>query len=312
MKYIALAGLILGLSAVVLGQDESETLPLRISQLESENQKLRNANFVLTKLYQEKDPVISDVLIGDGRTAKLLVAKSGWGDGLPRDIAAVCASTAETVFQAIKPDLGQEPTILIIPGDKVPMVVGHRGPAGEFVVLLTARDKHWSQFAYQFSHELGHVLCGDLSADKPQHWFEEAFCESLSIWTLEKMGITWQTKPPYVNWRDYAQSLSSYAKNLRHRVEPVDEIAVWYQKNRDALSRNAYDRDCNLILARHLATMAQEEDQFYQSFYFLRRGVAPSPSTMESVLGAWLECCPQELRSGPMAVGQVLGIKPHE
>jgi hypothetical protein len=176
--------------------------------------------------------------------------------------------------------------------------------------LLTARNKHWSQFAYQFSHELGHVLCGDLSPDQPQQWFEEAFCESLSIWALEEMGTTWQTQPPYVNWKDYAPHLSSYAKDVRQRVQTSDEISVWFQKNRDALSRNAYDRDSNLILAKHLATVAQKDSKFYQSFYYLRRRADPAVPSMEGVLGNWLESCPAELRSGPVAIGQLLGIKP--
>lgn len=300
----------IGVAGTLMGQNESASFQNRISQLESENQKLRNANFVLSKLYQTKDPIAVEVPIEAGRKAKLWVAKDGWGDALARDVAAVCSSTAETIFEVIQPESTQEPTILIVPGDQVPMVIAHRGPNGEYVVLLTARNKHWSQFAYQFSHELGHVLCGDLSPDQPQQWFEEAFCESLSIWALEEMGTTWQTQPPYVNWKDYAPHLSSYAKDVRQRVQTSDEISVWFQKNRDALSRNAYDRDSNLILAKHLATVAQKDSKFYQSFYYLRRRADPAVPSMEGVLGNWLESCPAELRSGPVAIGQLLGIKP--
>jgi hypothetical protein len=310
VKDYILALIMIGVAGTLMGQNESASFQNRISQLESENQKLRNANFVLSKLYQTKDPIAVEVPIEAGRKAKLWVAKDGWGDALARDVAAVCSSTAETIFEVIQPESTQEPTILIVPGDQVPMVIAHRGPNGEYVVLLTARNKHWSQFAYQFSHELGHVLCGDLSPDQPQQWFEEAFCESLSIWALEEMGTTWQTQPPYVNWKDYAPHLSSYAKDVRQRVQTSDEISVWFQKNRDALSRNAYDRDSNLILAKHLATVAQKDSKFDQSFYYLRRRADPAVPSMEGVLGNWLESCPAELRSGPVAIGQLLGIKP--
>ncbi len=310
MKDYILALIMIGVAGTLMGQNESASFQNRISQLESENQKLRNANFVLSKLYQTKDPIAVEVPIEAGRKAKLWVAKDGWGDALARDVAAVCSSTAETIFEVIQPESTQEPTILIVPGDQVPMVIAHRGPNGEYVVLLTARNKHWSQFAYQFSHELGHVLCGDLSPDQPQQWFEEAFCESLSIWALEEMGTTWQTQPPYVNWKDYAPHLSSYAKDVRQRVQTSDEISVWFQKNRDALSRNAYDRDSNLILAKHLATVAQKDSKFYQSFYYLRRRADPAVPSMEGVLGHWLESCSAELRSGPVDIGPLLGIKP--
>jgi hypothetical protein len=254
----------------------------------------------------------AEATIDGDRKAKIVVANAGWGEGRPQDVAAVCVSAAETVFRAIKPDSGSEPTMLVIPDDAGPMVVSQRGPNGEYFVLLSARDRHWSQVAYQFSHELGHVLCGDLSLDMPQHWFEESFCESLSLWAMDSMGESWQTNPPYENWKEYAASLSSYIADVRKRVPDSDAVGKWYEQHREVLSREPYDRDKNLVIAKKLATYAHDNPAFYQSFYYLRRGNDRQTNSMEWLLANWIENCPEQLRFGPEMVAELLDIKPRK
>ena len=102
------------------------------------------------------------------------------------------------------------------------------GPNGEHVILLSARDRHWAQYAYQFSHEMGHVLCGSRDGSVAQAWFEEAFCTALSIWVLERMSVSWRTNPPYSNWADYATALAEYARDIRRRAHEPPALPAWY------------------------------------------------------------------------------------
>jgi len=297
---------------LLAAQDDTASLRNRITELEKDNQRLRNLVTVLSCLNKAQNGISTEAKIADGRKAKIIVGKDDWGAALPQDVAALCVSTAETVFQVITPEAGQEPTILVFHHDRAPMVVSHRGPNGEFLVLLNARDRHWAQMAYQFSHELGHVLCGNLSLDSPQHWFEEAFCESLSLWTVEKMGVSWQTTPPYENWKGYAVHLTDYIAKVRNRVTEPSALEEWYQHHRHLLSQEAYDRDKNLVLAKRLAVAAQAEANFYQSFYYLRKGSDPPNDSMECLLATWIENCPEHLRSGPMKVCEILNVTPQK
>lgn len=299
-------------SIPLFAQDEVSQLRNRVAQLESETRRLRQQVFMLTCMHKIQNGYVTTATIEGDRKAKIVFANAGWGEGRPQDVAAVCVSAAETVFSAIKPEKGKEPTIFVIPDDAGPIVLTQRGPNGEYFVLLSARDRHWSQVAYQFSHELGHVLCGDLSLRMPQHWFEESFCESVSLWTLDSMGKSWQTNPPYANWKGYASSLTSYVANVRKRVPDVSEVSKWFDSHRDLLTREAYDRDKNLIVAKKLATFAHENQGFYQSFYYLRKGNDPQTNSMEWLLANWIENCPEQLRFGPEKVSELLNVTPRK
>lgn len=246
--------------------------------------------------------------IDDKRTARLVFAREGWG-GRPEDVAAVCVSCAETIFTAIKPEPGREPTVLVIRDPQGPIALTQRGPDGQVIVLLSTGDRRWSQVAYQFSHELGHVLCGDLTLTKPQRWFEESFCESLSLWTMDKMGIAWKTRPPYPNWKSYAPHLSEYIGKVRDRAATPKSLADWYRKQRDHLTAEPYDRPKNLIPAKQLAAEAHQNANFYQAFIYLRRPGKNQADTLPWLLVNWHSHCPAELKFAPARVAELLEIE---
>ena len=180
-------------------------------------------------------------------------------------------------------------------------------------MLLDSGDRNWSQVAYQFSHELGHVLCGDLSLELPQRWFEEAFCESVSLWTMERMGVSWKTDPPYGNWKSYAPKLTDYVCEVRKRVASPESLSEWFEAHREHLDQEPCDRNMNLVLAKRLADEANEDPALYQSFYYLRRGGHDTPvDSMEWLLANWIEHCPEELRFAPRAVAEMLKVTPRK
>ncbi len=291
-------------------QDDTAALRRRIAELEKENRQLRGIVVMRAFTDKVKNGVRRDIPIEDGRGAKLVVAPDGWGSASPEDVAAVCVSCAETIFRAIRPNPGREPTIFVIRDKQGPMTVSQRGPNGEFFVLLSSGDRHWSQVAYQFSHELGHVLCGDLSLDMPQHWFEEAFCESLSLWTMDKMGVAWATKAPYENWKSYAPSLTKYINDVRNQTKSPASLAEWYQPNIAHLTRQPYDREKNRVIAKQLAIEAHKNPAFFQAFHYMRLGGAEKrENSMEWLLANWHSQCPGDLKFAPSTVAQMLDVK---
>ena len=77
------------------------------------------------------------------------------------------------------------------------MIYYRENREGPFVVQLTARDRKWSKFAYQFSHEFCHLLSGhDRLRDNPNQWFHESLCELASVFTLRQMAKQWLISPP--------------------------------------------------------------------------------------------------------------------
>ena len=121
-----------------------------------------------------------------------------------------------------------------------PITLYRPHPQAPFTILLSARDQYWCQYAYQFSHELCHVLSDyERLRENPNNWFHEAICELASVFTLRRMAERWLTCPPYPGRADYAKSLASYADDLlcrENRQLPAGTtIARWLSTEEDTL-----------------------------------------------------------------------------
>ena len=64
--------------------------------------------------------------------------------------------------------------------------------ARPYRVYLSAHDTYWSMYAYQFAHELCHVLIGfDRFKGHKHRWFDETLCEMASLFSLYRISETW-------------------------------------------------------------------------------------------------------------------------
>ena len=280
-----------------------------LSSLQATETVAHQRDFVNEMLDQAKGGVKRKVSI-DGRVvAQLTVAKGVWGGARAEDMAAVCESVMQTICKVIPPNKGREPECIVVYSKRGPMVLSRRGPKGEYIVLLNTQGRVWAQVAYQFSHEIGHVLCGDLSLKMPQHWFEEAFCEAMSLWTMETLSQTWKQNPPYANWKSYAPYLKKYVDQVGNRIDAVDDLQAWYLKHRNELTANAYDRDKNLVLAKWIVKQAKKDKQFLRAFYFMRpREEKKQVNRMASLISDWKQMCPEHLQFCPDKIAETLGI----
>ena len=75
-----------------------------------------------------------------------------------KDIAKVCLS-AGAELQKWAPGLPFE-NVVVVKGDKGPITLRQRNDRKEIVVRLDTRKTFWSQYSYQFAHELCHIHCG--------------------------------------------------------------------------------------------------------------------------------------------------------
>ena len=148
--------------------------------------------------------------------------------------------------------------------DDGPITLYRSSMEDPFTILLSARGRHWSQFAYQFSHELCHVLSDyERLRDSHNNWFHEALCELASIFTIRRMVETWPVHPPYSNWAGYAQSLSSYAEGYLAREErrlPAGvTLSQWLLSEEEGLREHCGQRDKNAVVAYSLLPIFESE-----------------------------------------------------
>ena len=83
-------------------------------------------------------------------------------------------------------------------------------------MILCVNGSYWSQLAYQFGHELGHVVANNWGASgctlPPSHWLEEALVQAFGLSGMLKLARRWSGDPPLAGRAGYAASLEHYAR----------------------------------------------------------------------------------------------------
>ncbi len=232
------------------------------------------------------------------RTSKLIIKANPdapWG-GQIKDVEKVLYSAAEPLWKYF-PDRELKPILVEPKGG--PITLYERGPAGEIQVRLNTGDRLWAQQAFQFAHELGHILCNYKPGANRNKWFEESVCELASLFALRRMSEAWQTAPPYPNWKSYAPSLANYAEErLKAASLPSGTtLGDWYLEYADQLAQDHANRNRNLIVASVLLPLFEKQPQHWEAVTYLN-DAKPRPSqTFAAYLNDWYLRCPRQHQS---------------
>lgn len=235
----------------------------------------------------------------------IAVAPGNWGSAETRDIQRVLESVASEFPPSAGPATGNALNIRVIPRNGSPRVLYERGPNGEYVVQLTARDQRWFQYAYQFAHELCHIASNFDHKDRTggevattNQWFEESVCETASLFTLKRLALSWTDTPPARKWMGYAPVFANYATHLlaqTHRQLPATQsLAQWYEENRTALSQSPYLREKNELVATQLLPLFERNPESWRTLAFLNADTASAAKPFPAYLSDWDAATPLE------------------
>lgn len=192
------------------------------------------------------------------------VQATGWGLARPADIRILLANVADHMNRYLRsPFTG---TILIRPSphdQSYPKVFYRANCQEPFIVQLSAQDRKWSQFSYQFAHEFCHILSGyERLRNNPNNWFHEAICELASVFTLRQMAETWTNHPPFPLWSDYASSLSDYAENLLSsddwKLPESVTLPDWLSERELELRKDPRQRELNAVVAYSMLPLLED------------------------------------------------------
>ena len=135
------------------------------------------------------------------------------------------ATTLEWTFEAFmsvferQPDAGVNVAWWGSP--KPPRTLFDRRP---YEIRLTAWGNGWPQYAYQFAHELCHVMTNFDRVKEHRHkWFEESLCELASLFVLYRLAKAWAADPPagISAAGSYAPAHAEYARSEMGKSAPV-------------------------------------------------------------------------------------------
>jgi hypothetical protein len=187
------------------------------------------------------------------------------------------------------------------------------------IVDIGARD--WSKLAYQFGHELGHVLCNSWQLNAkprlPSQWLEEAVVEAFSIRGLGLLAESWERNPIYAGTSAFGQAIRQYRAKViegyRRPGEPAPgaDIAPWFGGMRATLARtNGLDRiEGPAILA--ILRLLERDKGCVVDMGAVNRWPARSALPLDAYLAAWTASCAEIASPGrlPAQIRSCLGLQ---
>lgn len=186
-----------------------------------------------------------------------------------------------------------------------------------YQVFLSARDTYWSQYVYQFSHELCHVLTHFDSYKKHKHkWFEESLCELASLHVLRSLAKVWKDDPPsgVYGASEFARHHHSYAERVESKttIPHQSHLSAWLNRNIDLLEKNSTCRELNRIVAVSLLSSFRENPALWRDCGWLNCWDIRKDSTFSEYLDSWTDCLrehgPKQESRAPDIVRQLFAI----
>jgi len=237
----------------------------------------------------------------------LLVDEDEWEGAAPADVVAVLESAGMQLLRHVP--AAARPTITVAARGG-PISLFDRTPEGHFQVRLDTGGNHWAQYGFQFGHELCHVLCRSGRTARTHLWFEEAVCETASLFVLRSMAEAWEEEPPYPNWRGFAPHLRDYAsKRLATSPRPDSmPLAAWYARHRDELRERPTDRDNGLAIAAALLPLFEASPGRWAAIHWLNAADEPQPADFRAHLAAWRDRLPAEHTGAVEVIADTFGV----
>ncbi|MGE0079665.1 MAG: hypothetical protein AB7U81_00040 [Thiohalomonadaceae bacterium] len=248
-------------------------------------------------------------LSGEG-TLHIRVAEEGWEEALAAEVHAVVNSAAEVLLEPIPRH--RPLAIHVTNADTGPKVLKKRNARGEYRVQLNVHGRYWAQAAYQFSHELCHVLTNFDARERAgeTRWFDEALCEAVSLYTLTRMAERWAYAPPFQSWFTYHGALNDYVRQVmaqHEAVHPGEQAFVpWLAAHEPRLRKNPYDRALTGIVSLRLYGVIMHHPQGLAAIIHLNQGTPAS--SLPVMLLQWHARVPPDQRPFVRAIARALGV----
>ena len=237
------------------------------------------------------------------------VQGGGWGRGRKDAIETVLYSVADEMLSRLPGRL--KAPIVVTHTDGPPVAEYGRGSQGEYRIRLHAQGENWHLYAYEFAHELCHVLSNHDAhvAAHDNQWFEETLCETASLFTLKNLAQRWEQAPPGPQWQAEAVRLRAFFDLLiaegHRRLPPEAPLTTWLHDNEEALRSNPYLRQKNEVLANLLLPLFERNPENWQALSYMNLDPGDARSSLRSYLGQWYGNTPlahRDLVAGVLAL----------
>ncbi len=175
-----------------------------------------------------------------------------WGRMIPASAAKVLDRMRFACLEGVRLISDRQPTVLRVEEHTfgLPSIWLHSADPTVAWVIVDIGERDWSKLAYQFGHELGHVMANSWQKDArpapPCQWLEEAMVEAFSIRGLARLAEGWKRSPPFENDNAFGDAIGKYRQDIIDhysqlgREQRIGEgFAAWFRNNRAAIEAGA-------------------------------------------------------------------------
>ena len=220
-----------------------------------------------------------------------------WGGSPPRAVRAVLSRVREACLFGIGLLSDHQPKRLRVDNHKSgpPYIWLHTEHPDTAWIVVDVGTRDWCKLAYQFGHELGHVLCnswcwGD-DPKPPSQWLEEAVVEAFSIRGLALLAESWELNPPFPNDSGFAGAIRQYHANLLAGYREVAEIDLADRmRSKPPLLENSARAPKGPAVAPILAELERHKG-CVEDMGALNRWPERTGLPVEQYLAHWLKSC---------------------
>lgn len=218
---------------------------------------------------------------------KLSLSQGGsWGTGKDPDIITVLTDTANLLVRHFE---SCPSPITVYQSAHLP--APHNCPRaifGSAHIRLTAQDCRWAQYAYQFSHELFHLLTNhDRLKGTPRSTYQvdEILAETASLFALRKLHDKWRSSAPHRAWNSYAKHFTDYLVITETPFAPVPDRPIF----EDPIALPV-ERIKNGHVALRVQKLLQAKPHYWAATQYL-----PAPhADVRTFLNEWIQKSPSK------------------
>lgn len=212
---------------------------------------------------------MSSLIIND----QISLGRHNWGECVTENLAEVLKCTIDYFDGVLIPNYRHNIECLILSTEQNHPECCPTADYQQHVILLSAKDRKWDKYTYQFSHEYCHHLINivPLRNLNGAFWFEETICELASLYCLKKNEVLWNIKPPYENWRSYSLVYAGYFDaTVSDRDNLTGSIGQYIRKKLPLVERPEYERKIYLTIAYHILDLFWKYPILWNIILFFR------------------------------------------
>lgn len=229
-----------------------------------------------------------------------------WQGSLPNDVRAVIARMRAACLADLPLLSDRQPTVLRVESRPSgnPAIWLHPDGAALAWIVVNVGPHDWCKLAYQFGHELGHVLANSWQSDAkpaaPCQWLEECVAEAFSIRGLRLLANGWARKPPFANDHAFARAILDYRTDLLTRYGEVanaqgirQDSRAWFAAHRAELGQIGRATSAPGALVPTLLATLEADRDCVADIGALNRWPGRTALALPAYLDAWSTSCRQ-------------------